>query len=232
MASDDPSDLLMKFMTGGAPQTLGGTALAGRSRSALKTVESGGNELLDGFSPGGMFEVHKFSMSASKDGKKKLTYPNTPEGRAEKARDEQRAAQAAQAARAQTANVPARTPGSVIMTPVRKDGPPDPPVHPISFTRSVDFTSSLLMANLISRAGFSSGSMIKRKAAGGPASGEVFLRVDFFDVLVTDIDWDDDDQVEEKVDFICRSLTIRYRPQNQDGTLGNVRQCQWPISSQ
>ena len=67
---------------------------------------------------------------------------------------------------------------------------------------------------------FSSATLIKRKAASTSVSGHAFLRIDFTDVLVIDVDWDSGDVVKEKCKFICREVMVQYKPQKSDGSLG------------
>lgn len=93
-------------------------------------------------------------------------------------------------------------------------------MKPMEFTRSIDKSSVLLLQHCINRRVFDTVSLIKRKAAGGPVSGEVFLRFDFKQVLIKSIDWDDGEPIKETCEFVCRSVIINYLPQLPDGTLG------------
>ena len=59
-------------------------------------------------------------------------------------------------------------------------------------------------------------------------AADVYLRIDFDLVLVTKVDWSDDDaEVGEDTSFICRKITIKYRPQLPDGTLGAIKSGGW-----
>jgi type VI protein secretion system component Hcp len=95
-------------------------------------------------------------------------------------------------------------------------------LQPVSFTRAIDMSSTQLIQSSIDRVVFDSATLIKRKAAGGRAAGEVFLRLDFYGVLVVGVDWSNDAEVRETCRFICRGTTISYRPQRSDGTLGGT----------
>jgi type VI protein secretion system component Hcp len=49
-----------------------------------------------------------------------------------------------------------------------------------------------------------------------------FLRIDFTGVLITSIDWDAGEVVKEKVKMVCRTVQVKYRAQNNDGTAGKL----------
>ena len=70
---------------------------------------------------------------------------------------------------------------------------------------------------------------MKRKAAGGASAGEVYLRLDFVGVLITQVGWSNDDPVKETCQFIARAITVNYRPQLSDGTLGDTRHGFWSM---
>ena len=48
-------------------------------------------------------------------------------------------------------------------------------------------------------------------------------------MLLINIDWSEDDEVKEDVEFIARSVTINYRPQLPDGSLGASIQAFWSM---
>jgi type VI protein secretion system component Hcp len=103
-------------------------------------------------------------------------------------------------------------------------------MKPVEFTRAIDKSSPALLQNCINRKVFKSASLIKRKAAGGPSAGEVFLRFDFTDVLMKSIEWDNEEPIKETCEFVCRAVTIHYLPQLPDGTLGAAKQAFWSAS--
>jgi type VI protein secretion system component Hcp len=100
-------------------------------------------------------------------------------------------------------------------------------VQPVTFSRQVDKTSFRLMKYFLSGEPFRSAALVKRKPAGTKAAGEAFLRIDFQDVLITNIDWSDDDPVKETVKFISRVIKLQYRPQLPDGSLGDAKQASY-----
>ncbi len=104
-------------------------------------------------------------------------------------------------------------------------------INPIQVKRFIDRSSSDLLQNCIRREVYKSASVIKRRAAGGPNSGEVFLRFDFTQVLMINVDWDNDDPIQETYTFVCRGISIRYLPQLPDGSLGAPVQATWKANS-
>ena len=48
-----------------------------------------------------------------------------------------------------------------------------------------------------------------------------YLRIDFRDVLLTGLAWDDGDMVTERITFICKAMRLRYKPQRADGSLAS-----------
>ena len=105
-------------------------------------------------------------------------------------------------------------------------------VEPVSFTRIMDSASPALLKCLVGAKTLSSISIIKRKAAGTAQAGRVYFRVDFLKVLLTSLDWDDDDNtVKEQCKFICRRVDMKFRTQKADGTFGPTIPGSWIIAS-
>ena len=103
-------------------------------------------------------------------------------------------------------------------------------IAPVNFSRYMDRASTVLLQHTIRRTSFDSCTVIKRKAAGSKSSGEVYLRFDFTGVMITKVSWSDDLPIKEDYDFICRAVTVSYRPQLPDGTLGAVIPGFWTMS--
>lgn len=106
-----------------------------------------------------------------------------------------------------------------------------------SFKRIIDRASPVFFQSCCRSETFDSAVLVKRLSQGrrGP-DGETlptvgYLRIDFTDVLITGVDWDDGDMVEEKCDFICKGMKITYRKQKDDGTIdggGGETSAVWP----
>jgi hypothetical protein len=102
-------------------------------------------------------------------------------------------------------------------------------LKPITFTRSIESSSAILVQSCIDCVPFDSATLVKRKPAGGVSAGEAYLRLDFTGVLVTGVDWRNGDDVKETCTFICRGVTIGYRPQLPNGSLGAVISSFWSM---
>ena len=107
---------------------------------------------------------------------------------------------------------------------------PGQPIYPVTFdevsiTRQMDSASPLLLQSCFNTRSLNQVTVVKRKVAGSGATlGRIpYLRIDFDDVLITDLSWDVNDQVmKEKLKFVYRTVTVKYRPQNNDGSPGVV----------
>jgi type VI protein secretion system component Hcp len=208
MAKGESSDLIMKFNDELGPiRAEGRTKLLTQNRS---------NQLIKGFEQDYMFEIDRFSFQAgiTDDSNKNNKQQQQPKGQNTK--------------NAKSLSTIA-TPGEFQAWRAGKNVQYPVDVHPVSFTRSIDAASSLLMQSCIDCTGYRRATVIKRKAAGGPAAGEIFLRIDFINVLVISVDWSNDDEVEETCHFICRSVSISYCPQLPDGTLGAIIPAFWSM---
>ena len=105
-------------------------------------------------------------------------------------------------------------------------------MQPVEFTRVLDQMSSRLFQSLVDCETLEKISVVKRKATGSRNTGDCYLRLDFEKVLVTNLEWKDSEHIIlENGTFIYRKMTIRYRPQKPDGTLGAVIQSEWEMQS-
>lgn len=202
MAASESSDIFMKMV-------LNGAKIAGASTAELVIPGKARNPLLKDFEPGYFFELERFSFrtgTVDDDAKVGKEVPKT------KGQDPKKAASASQIAK--RGGYQSWRSGQSRKYPVD--------LQPITFNRVVDSASTTLIQACIDCQSFDSATIIKRKAAGSAAAGEVFLRVDCVGVLVIEVNWDDDDQSKEDVRFITRSVTMSYRPQLPDGSLGGT----------
>lgn len=94
------------------------------------------------------------------------------------------------------------------------------------FTRQLDQASIDLFDACCNSLTLKKAAMLKRKVTG-IGQTQTYLRIDFTDILITSLDWDVDDTVKEKVKFICRGATVRYRQQLATGDLGPSQQVEW-----
>jgi len=95
-----------------------------------------------------------------------------------------------------------------------------------NFERTIDAASPIFFQHCCNSKTFSSATLVKRlsQGEGTRESGTIFsqvgfLRIDFREVLITSISWDDGDVVKEKVSFICKEMEIKYRQQDVSGKI-------------
>ncbi len=69
--------------------------------------------------------------------------------------------------------------------------------------------------------------LVKRIARDALTRPEGFLRIEFMDVLITSLNWDDGDMTTEKCEFICRDFYLQYRQQNADGSWSSTASASW-----
>ena len=102
-------------------------------------------------------------------------------------------------------------------------------MEPFAFSRLMDISSPLLFQNCFQTKPFDSATIVKRKRGiisaidSRTALTHVpYLRIDFKNVLLISVDWDGGDMMKEKYKFVSRSVTVKYRQQNHDGSKGAV----------
>jgi type VI protein secretion system component Hcp len=223
MADQIASDLIMKFVKNK-------NAIEAETQTEIDLISS---PMTKDFKKGYFFEVQSFTMSTGLDGS-----DSTDKDTAKKDKDVQKAfgimaldlasgpqrkndiARALSSLRGRSENAASGFDKWRKGQNFTKENGYPVDMDPFEITRSIDKTSANLWSNCIKRISYDSATLIKRKAAGGKASGEAFLRIDFTKVLVIDVDWDQDEPIKEKLKFISRAVTINYRPQLPDGSLG------------
>ncbi len=220
MAADEHTDLYLKFVVAGTAPN--GEAIQTETQTKLITGRLTPDPLLKGFKAGHFMEVDSFSFGIGRP-KPTTAEKNKPEPVLFTSNHAQGGHPLIQ-----TATVPQRR-----EPPGTEEDSENVNPQPVTFQRSIDTASHILMDHLLYRKIFEHATIIKRKSVGGPAAGEVFLRLDFTKVLIKNIGWSDGLDVKEDVEFIYRSVTMHYRPQLPDGTLGGALQGFWkPMQSE
>lgn len=121
---------------------------------------------------------------------------------------------------------------SAVVAPVTKRKSDFVDIQPVGFSRLFDMASTALFTALIASQTLDSVTVVKRKAAGTMNGGEIYLRLDFNKVLLTELKWKESAEfVVETGSFIYRELDIQYRPQRADGSLGAVIPSSWKTPS-
>jgi type VI protein secretion system component Hcp len=101
-------------------------------------------------------------------------------------------------------------------------------VEPVSFTRLMDQASTVLFEGLCKSQTFASATIVRRMSTGDGAGGKAYLRLDFTDVMIVGLDWDEEDVIKEKYKFVCRGVKVQFRPQASDGSLAAAISGVWP----
>jgi type VI protein secretion system component Hcp len=205
MASEDTSDLVMIFLNEN------GMPITGESSTLFNSVALLDDPWLEGYSIGYCFGVKNFRFNAGNVDTSAATDPLA--GLDPSKITDPKTKKAFEKLKAKKTSVGRQLDGRIY--------PGD--IKPISFTKMMDTASVSLFDYCANIKMFQSASLIKRKAAGTEESGITFLRMDFGRVLVTGIDWSEDHVVTETVTFICRSVTINYRQQQDPGSMQYLR---------
>ncbi len=123
-----------------------------------------------------------------------------------------------------------------------------------SFERIIDAASPVFFAQCANQISFRSATLVKRLSASSTAGGGQlavlarsvqalragrrggstetqsvgYLRIDFKDVMLTSLSWNDGDMVTESCEFTCSHMDVQYRQQNMDSSLsGTVSRAEW-----
>ena len=82
-------------------------------------------------------------------------------------------------------------------------------LEPISITKRMDLSSPTLFDCMRNSFKFQTATIIRRKAIGAEML-RTYLRIEFGDVMITELEWSDDDVIKETFKFVCRSASVRY----------------------
>ncbi len=92
-----------------------------------------------------------------------------------------------------------------------------------SFTRVIDGASPIFFQACANQLTFDSAALVKRVATGERSGVEVtalaFMRMDFQDVMLKSVKWQDGDLVTETCTFTCKKMQYRHRQQDDSGIL-------------
>ena len=100
-------------------------------------------------------------------------------------------------------------------------------LEPFSFTRFVDKASPLLFNACSNKLSYKGAVLVKRKDIGSDKGLQTYFRIDFTDVLIISVGWDNGPVIKEKVKFISRQAIVQYKQQFADGTLGAAIAGSW-----
>ena len=215
--ADQAIDVLMRIVGASGP-------LAAESLTIF-TGSIGTDTLRDGFVPGQFCELREFGFAAGIEG-------SLSKFQQDKAKQAAKAKLADKAEEVLTlAEKRERLQASQNKRSEKRGTKEFVDMQPVDFTRIMDSASTLLFKAMVECETLPEVSIVKRKAVGSTNSGACYLRLDFQKVLITKLDWKDSEHIMiETGNFIYRKVTIRYRPQKHDGSLGNVVQSTWTMS--
>ncbi len=212
MAGGKGIDVLMRVVSKGR-------AMQAESSTAFEAAKVMDMVLREGFVPGQFCELKEFSFSA---GAESSITGGHEGGKQDAGRTEEEKLARKKAKELAKANRRTADYGNAQVLDMQ----------PVSYSRQFDTASTLLFQSLVGCETLDQISIVKRKAAGTANSGEVYLRLDFSKVLMTELDWKDAEHiVEETGTFIYKQLQVRYRPQKPDGTMGTVVRTVWTMKS-
>lgn len=103
---------------------------------------------------------------------------------------------------------------------------------PITITRAIDQMSPPILYNCAYQTALKSIVVVKRKVTGNTGFHEAFVRLQFDECLITAVDWDHGETFTEKMKFVYRKLTVKYRPQSDDGSLEPARSMTYSMTMQ
>jgi len=104
-----------------------------------------------------------------------------------------------------------------------------------SITRTYDKASPVLFEKCCNSESFASASLVKRVVVGADMLRGI-LRIDFKEVLLTHVEWQNGDVVKETVKFVCREMITKYRmvvyKPNADPEMRQIKELDWPYGQQ
>ncbi len=237
MADNDSTDMLMA-VTG-----QNGGKLAGQGLTALDTSDT---EMLDGITAGFFTEIQDISFGIGVEDSE----TSSSSGPVNAVHDMQ--AQTLETVQKHLENVLAeQVKGKMPKMASRSKGKQfknfvdtgrvtdddDNPVYstvfdPITISRAIDQMSPFILYNCAYQKALQSIVVVKRKVTGNTGFHEAFVRLQFDECLITAVDWDHGDTFTEKMKFVYRTLTVKYRPQSNDGTLAAPKTMTYSMSMQ
>jgi type VI protein secretion system component Hcp len=97
-----------------------------------------------------------------------------------------------------------------------------------SFSREIDEASPSLFEFCAKRVRLGGAVIIKRGLVGGDAGWVTFLRLEFVNVLLTNMNWGDSTLVSESGSFTFTDMLVQYVQRKTDGTVqGSTLSCEW-----
>ncbi|MGH7040889.1 MAG: type VI secretion system tube protein Hcp [Acetobacteraceae bacterium] len=92
----------------------------------------------------------------------------------------------------------------------------------VTINRQMDRMSMQLLQLCLNQTPLDLIVLVKRKFTGNKDFHEAYLRLEFTQPLITDVEWEHGEVIKEKLKFVCRGIKAAYKPQTASGTLGNA----------
>ena len=95
----------------------------------------------------------------------------------------------------------------------------------VKIDRQIDKSSPVLMKYCFETTSLKTITIVKFKNSGTTSKYpfEPYVRVDFSNALITDLSWSPSDAfLKEEFKFVYRTVEVQYRPQNNDGSMGDT----------
>jgi len=208
MPGDADFDTLMMFVSGGQPI----------SAESMATIDTKDTDMMTGFQDGKFFEIDDFDLGIDlTDTDSSVTQTTNPQN--QQANSKKAAGKFSKWV--QGINVTVGHGSNSQLFPVE--------MEPFSFSRQMDCASPVLFQNCFQTKPFDQAVVVKRKrgivSAINSSTAYVhvpYLRLEFNNVLLISADWDGGDFMKEKYKFVSRSVVVKYRQQNHDGSKGAV----------
>jgi type VI protein secretion system component Hcp len=213
--ANEHGDLLMMLVLNGNP-------IDGGSQTALKNWMLG-----TGFTAGSVMEINSFGLrcgtTGEEPGAKKKTQVEAQNTTATRVETEEERRNSIGQQTKMGGYQAWRNGNSTVRYPLDIQG--------VTVERPADMSSPQLVQGCIDKTTFDSAAIVKRKPLGTPFAGEIYLRFDFTGVLISKVEWSDEDNIiKEKITFIPRVVTFSYRAQTASGTLGAIIKTSWQMT--
>ena len=210
--ADEVRDALMKLTIKGSPVVAEGTAVIGRDDTLAKGFVPGTK---DNRWQGNFFAVTDYQFQigllADTDSDPTAVTKQTMDALRESLKNPQAKPKNSQG---QFARFMDRPPGGSMRAYSSN-------LEPVTITKQLDQTSLALFDACIKSTTIDNAVLIKRRGSGF-TNLATYLRFEFTDVLITDLNWDEDDVVKEKITFVCRKAEVQYRMEKFSGELDAV----------
>jgi type VI protein secretion system component Hcp len=213
MASDDTNELLMRILDSN------GNFIG----AECKTDVSGDtDDLASDFTNGSFFQVDDFSFGMNIDDKDPTADASNAGGSGGVGATAQNKQAGPEVKFGKWKSGSAADIKAMIPFPLRMDE--------FSLVRRFDRASPVFFEKCATSDSFQKATLLKRKVVGA-GQLQSFLRIDFDDVLITHIDWDDDDVIKETIKFVFRKITVQYKTQAQSGRLNPAGSISWTYTA-